>query len=92
MSRQLCVRCSFELGDQLENDFFCCTSCEHRNVNGACSGRNKKNGRRTNKCDSHDLPPVTHHILQAAERSKENGYMGDVARVHAELMQKKKPE
>lgn len=32
------------------------------------------------------------HILLAAERSKENGYMGDVARVHAELMQKKKPE
>jgi hypothetical protein len=57
----------FELGDQLENDFLCCTGCEHRNVNGACSGRNKKNGRRTNKCDPHDPPPVTHHILQAAE-------------------------
>lgn len=29
------------------------------------------------------------YILKAAERSKENGYMGDVARVHADILRKK---
>jgi lipoprotein NlpI len=29
------------------------------------------------------------NILKAAERSKENGYMGDVARVHASILRKK---
>ncbi|MGV3720107.1 MAG: tetratricopeptide repeat protein [Actinomycetota bacterium] len=29
------------------------------------------------------------HILKAAERSKQNGYMGDVARVHADILRKK---
>jgi lipoprotein NlpI len=30
------------------------------------------------------------HILKAAERSKENGYMGDVARLHAGILRKGK--
>jgi lipoprotein NlpI len=30
------------------------------------------------------------YILKAAERSRENGYMGDVSRVHAEIVKKKK--
>jgi lipoprotein NlpI len=30
------------------------------------------------------------YILRAAERSKENGYMGDVARVHADILRKGK--
>jgi lipoprotein NlpI len=29
------------------------------------------------------------HIFKAAERSRENGYMGDVARVHAEVLRKR---
>ncbi len=29
------------------------------------------------------------HIFKAAERAKENGYMGDVARIHAELLRKR---
>jgi lipoprotein NlpI len=36
-----------------------------------------------------DKPKAKQYILKAAERSKQNGYMGDVARVHAELLQKK---
>jgi lipoprotein NlpI len=32
------------------------------------------------------------HILEAAKRSKENGYMGDVARVHADILRKKSPK
>lgn len=32
------------------------------------------------------------HILKAAERSKENGYMGDVARVHANVLRKVSPK
>ena len=32
------------------------------------------------------------YILKAAARSKANGYMGDVARVHAELMRRRKPK
>jgi lipoprotein NlpI len=30
------------------------------------------------------------YLLKAAERSKENGYMGDVARVHVDLLRKRK--
>jgi lipoprotein NlpI len=33
--------------------------------------------------------PAREHIFEAAKRWKENGYMGDVARVHAELLRKK---
>jgi lipoprotein NlpI len=35
---------------------------------------------------NHEL--AREHILKAAERSKENDYMGDVARVHAELLRR----
>jgi lipoprotein NlpI len=35
-----------------------------------------------------DKPKTRAHILKAAERAKENGYMGDVARVHAERIKK----
>lgn len=36
-----------------------------------------------------DEKQAKEHILKAAERSKENGYMGDVARVHADILRKK---
>jgi lipoprotein NlpI len=32
------------------------------------------------------------YILKAAERAKENGYMGDVARVHADMLRKRNPK
>ncbi len=34
--------------------------------------------------------PARSYILKAAERADQNGYMGDVARVHAELLKKKR--
>jgi len=37
-----------------------------------------------------DKPKAKQFILKAAERSKQNGYMGDVARVHADMLQKQK--
>jgi len=38
-----------------------------------------------------DTKQAREFILKAAERAKENGYMGDVARVHAELLRSKTP-
>jgi len=38
-----------------------------------------------------DNKKAKEHILKAAERYKENGYMGQVARVHADVLRKKSP-
>jgi lipoprotein NlpI len=38
-----------------------------------------------------DTKQAGEYILKAAARAKENGYMGNVARVHAERMKKQKP-